>query len=570
VLGSFCLVLHGHLPYVLRHGRTPHGENWLHEAAAETYLPLLALIDELQFLGARPAFALGLTPILLEQLAHPVFRAGFRAYLAERRERARSDRREFEETGEPHLAYLATRWDEWYGERSEQFEALAGDLPAAFAARMGAGLQLLGSAATHAYLPLLFQESSVRAQVRAGQAASRRCLGTTPRGFWLPECAYRPRGPWTAPIAWAGHADRTGTERIVADAGVTHFFVEHTLLGRARPTAARNGGAWHAVGPEEAQSHPRRGWRSVNEPHGVDSDGELPPRVSAFARDAEVCEQVWSGSIGYPADGAYLDFHKQRSAERGLRYWKVTDARTGLADKQPYHPDDVSGRVHAHATHFCGLVKDRLRAEKQRTGREGIVVAAFDAELFGHWWFEGPRFLRDVLLTLNADPEIALETPEHVLERAPPDKVVALPEGSWGEGGDHRVWTDPSVHWMWEVEYRCETSFGRATFDLPWRENAGVRGLLERAARELLLLQASDWPFAITRGQAVDYGIKRFVLHVSRFDALLEACDVTARGSGGKSGKGAAELDEVLRHAVQDVDLHDVVFPEIDLSWWRA
>ncbi len=565
-LGSFCLVLHGHLPYVLRHGRSPHGEDWLHEAVAETYLPLLALIDEFSFLGKRPRFGLGLTPVLLEQLAHEVFRGGFRAYLRERLERAEQDRRAFEAAGESHCSRLAERWKGWYLERQAQFESVGGDLCAAFARRASDGLlQILGSAATHAYLPLLCEDSSVRAQIRAGLASSRRRLGFSPRGFWLPECAYRPRGPWRAPIDWSGKDDRPGLERLVADEGVSHVFVEHHLLERGRSRAVRHGAAWRTVDEHEADKYPGQGWRSVHEVHGVASGDERPPRLSAFARHPGLCEQVWSGAIGYPADGAYLEFHKLRGPERGLRYWKITDKEVDLGHKHPYRPDDIPGRIHVQAQHFCGRVKEHLRDHRERTGRAGVAVAAFDAELFGHWWFEGPQFLRDVLLTLDADPEVDVLAPEEVLERAPPDKLLALPEGSWGEGGDHRVWTDPRVHWMWEIEYRCEVTFGRLTYELPWREHEPLARLLRKAARELLLLQASDWPFAITRGQALDYGIKRFILHVARFESLADLC--RRLGSGSASGD---ELDPVERHAIEDADLHDLIFADIDLDWWNA
>jgi 1,4-alpha-glucan branching enzyme len=193
-----------------------------------------------------------------------------------------------------------------------------------------------------------------------------------------------------------------------------------------------------------------------------------------------------------------------------------------------------------------------------------VVTATFDAELFGHWWFEGPQFLRDVVLTLNSDPDINLSTAEQFLADHPPDKTVSLPEGSWGEEGDHRVWTNDKVNWMWDIEYRCEAIFGRMTFQLPWRENAKVKALLEQAARELLLLQASDWQFVITRGQAVDYGIKRFMLHVARFETLMDLAEKVASDS-----EYLGHLTEVEKHEIADAEIHDVIFPQIDLNWWN-
>ena len=236
------------------------------------------------------------------------------------------------------------------------------------------------------------------------------------------------------------------------------------------------------------------------------------------------------------------------------RNWPNNEAR----------PDDVSGRIYEHARHFCDYVKLRLCDYHRQTGRFGQVVATFDAELFGHWWFEGPQFLRDVVLTLNADPDVELLTAEQALQQHRPDKMVSMPQGSWGEGGDHRVWSNPQINWMWDIEYRCEADFGKATFELPWETNDQIARLLKKAGRELLLLQSSDWPFAITRGQAIDYGVKRFMQHVARFETLLELAQKLA-GDSAYLGK----LNEIEQFEIKDAEIHDVIFADIDLDWWR-
>jgi len=564
-VGSFCLVLHGHLPYVLRHGTWPHGEDWLYEAAAGTYLPLLAAIQECEFLNGNPKLTLGLTPILLEQLSHEDFKSGFEGYLSDRRERAEADRREFESRHDAHFATLAAGWERIYERLSGQFADMGRDIPAAFAACAGRGVvEILTSSATHAYLPLLYEDSSVHAQLRAGAFTSQRVLGSRPRGVWLPECAYRPPGPWYAPIPWGQPRNRPGTEHFVSPLGLTHFFVESQLFEHSRSEWVDNGG-WRKVSWEEADKYPDRGWRSVQEPVRVASDGADPGAVSAFARDPSICEKVWSGDVGYPADGVYLEFHKRHGERRGLKYWKITGRRIDLGGKEPYYPQDVPGRIYEHAQHFCDQVKGRLWDHHRRTGRHGVVTASFDAELFGHWWFEGPQFLRDVILSLNADADVDLCTPAEYLERHPPDKAAALPEGSWGDGGDHRVWVNERVNWIWDVEYRCEALFGKLTYHLPWRERSDLRDILERAGRELLLLQASDWPFVIARDQAVDYGIKRFVQHVGRFECLAEMAE-RLRDHPGHLDR----LSEVERFELQDAEVHDVVFPHIDLNWWNV
>jgi len=564
-IGSFCLVLHGHIPYVLRHGLWPHGEDWLYEAVTETYLPLLAILDECTFLNARPRITVGLTPVLLEQLAHQDFRDGLDRYIRDRIDRARSDHREFTSMGNGEMARLANRWINWYAERADQFRRISGDIPKAFAERANQGLiEILTSAATHAYLPLLYEDSSIRAQIRAGEASSQRALGFKPTGFWLPECAYRPGGPWKPAVSWAGKDNRLALERMLADESVTHCFVEHHLVERSNSEHVLNYGNWQKVDWQEAVKYAGRGWRSINELHALDSDASGEVRVVAFARDQKICEQVWSGWIGYPADPAYLEFHKRWGPKRGLRYWKVTGKNVDLGQKHLYDPEAIAGKVYANARHFCDFVKFQLRQYHQRTGRHGVAVAAFDAELFGHWWFEGTQFLRDVLLTLNADSDVELSTAKEFMKQHPVDKAASMPPGSWGEGGDHRVWTNPSIQWMWEVEYRCETLFGKLTFQLPWRKRPDIHDLLKKAGRELLLAQASDWLFMVSRGQAIDYGIKRFMQHVSRFEALTDLCGNLAQDSAYLS-----RLTQAERHEIEDTDVHDVVFEDIDLNWWN-
>ncbi len=563
-LGHFCLVLHGHLPYVLRHGTWPHGEDWLYEAAAETYLPILSMIDECVFLNAMPRFTMGLTPVLLEQLSHEHFKDGFEHYLQDRVAQAKRDRKDFDKVDNGHMGYLADQWAEWHGELLEQFRKIDRDIPKAYGERAAKGyVEILTSNATHGYMPLLYEDSSIRAQIRAGIASSERILGFKPTGMWLPECAYRPGGPWNPPIGWAGKDYRIGIEHLVADEGITHFFVENHLIEQSHSEQVFNDGQWWKVGWDEASKYPSRGWHSVNEAHSVNSDGTGLGRAVAFARDQDVCEKVWSGSIGYPADGVYLEFHKKWGPKRGLRYWKITGAKTDLGDKHLYYPENVPGKLHEHAQHFVNSIKDKLRAHRDQTGHTGVVVTCFDAELFGHWWFEGPKFLRDVMLSINSDPQVAMSTTANYLKEKPADKVVSMPEGSWGEEGDHRVWTNDQINWMWDIEYRCEATFGRLTSELAWRENKEVKTLLEKAGRELLLLQASDWPFVIRRGQAVDYGIKRFMQHVSRFEVFTDLAEKVADDSD-----YLGQLNEVEKHEIADADLHDVIFPEIDLNWW--
>ena len=206
-------------------------------------------------------------------------------------------------------------------------------------------------------------------------------------------------------------------------------------------------------------------------------------------------------------------------------------------------------------------VRAVLVEHAETTGRHGIVTAPFDAELFGHWWHEGPRFLGELFRALHHDPAVAPTTVGAFLDAHPPDKVVTLPEGSWGEGGDHRVWFNEELRWTWEAAYRAEDRFLASVDSLPWRERADVAEPLRAAARELLLLQASDWQFVIHSKGAVDYGFRRFCEHLGRFDRACTIADRRARGVA----DGPVQAAELT-----DIAVHDDVFADLDLAWWDA
>jgi 1,4-alpha-glucan branching enzyme len=301
----------------------------------------------------------------------------------------------------------------------------------------------------------------------------------------------------------------------------------------------------------------QRGWRNVMEPVGVRSEPG-PADVFAFARHPKVSEQVWSGTIGYPGTGQYLEFHR-KYGERGLRYHKVTHNKAPLSNKDPYYPDDVPGKIFEHASDFCNVVRGVLHEYRNQTGRPGTVVAPFDAELFGHWWFEGIRFIRDVVLTLNSAGDVKLATVEEALAHNPKDKVVRMPEGSWGEKGNHSVWINDRNRWMWEIEYRAEGSLLKGLYTLPWQKNKQVGELLTHAARELVLLQASDWPFVVHTQGATDYGIQRMAGHSTNFNRAIDMAEHVAKGE---------KLDDLMKAELAEMALHDSIFPDLDLNWW--
>jgi 1,4-alpha-glucan branching enzyme len=539
--GSFVLALHGHMPWVLHHGRWPHGEHWLFEAAAGVYLPMLSILDELAAVGVQDAFSLGLTPVLLEQLRHPTLRSGLSEYLEDRLRRSRDD------AHEPALEHRARHWEQEFVALRALWDRIDGDIVGAFAQHAAAHrIELLSSFATHGYAPLLKHDRCIRSQLEVGLAVSERHLGFRPTGIWLPECAFRPEGPWTQPVLGGPTRLRMGVDRILQEHGVTHFFISAEMAAGARSEGRlQPDGSFEKVGWDEADRHPEVGWRSVLEPHWVGTHGG-PSSVAAFARHPAVSERVWSADVGYPGDPRYLEFHKRRHGD-GLRYWRVTDRKLDLGDKQPYEPESIPSVVYNHGQHFAAVVRDQLASWRSRTGRDGCVTATFDAELFGHWWHEGPGFLREAILALHHDPTVRLQTAAGRLASHPPQEVVWLPEGSWGAGNDHRVWLNDQTRWTWEALHRAEDRF----FGLKWKveqkqHRVRAEAMLRLAARELLLLQASDWQFVVHTDQAVDYGFRRFATHLSCFDTICTMVDDLLNGNRAHTPAQKAHRDLAL------------------------
>src|SRR5437763_12568848 len=329
-------------------------------------------------------------------LASPRFRDGFLAYLEERASRADADRREFEAYGDEHARGAAVAWSEFYDAAKVDFlEKYNRDLLAALKRLQQSNrIEIIVSAATHGYLPLLGRDESIEAQLGIGITSYRRRFGRRPRGIWLPECAYRPGYAWSRPVGPARAWLRPGLEEFLARKCLRYFFVDTHLVAGGAPI-----GTYEDRLAERRLDAAREGTGlSPNEPYAITASRRR--RVAVLARDPRSSVQVWSADYGYPGDGAYLEFHRKHGMD-GLRYWRVTDRRLALPEKVLYDPSAARARAEAHADHFASLVIETLREHREATGRTGVVVAPFDTELFGHWWFEGPWWLEAVLRKLE-------------------------------------------------------------------------------------------------------------------------------------------------------------------------
>jgi 1,4-alpha-glucan branching enzyme len=598
--GFLALTLHAHLPYVVNHGTWPHGIEWLHEAAAETYLPLLRVLANLERDGIPANFNINLSPILLEQLAHPYFIAEFPRYLTRKIIAAREDEAFFIQAGDLHLTETARIWSRFFATALDDFNALGGDIIQGFRRFHDAGLiEIITCAATHGYLPLLGTDESVRAQIRTAVDTHVRHLGTHPRGMWVPECGYRPAGFWIYPVMPAGTEEphpgfeRIGIEQALSESNIDYFFADTHLIEMSHRFASPYGSPQSRLPRDpllaEEMEGPRR---SLYQPYYVDGPYDKRYATTVFPRDPSTGLQVWSGDTGYPGDSNYLDFHKKRFPG-GHRYWQVTGGHIDMADKLVYWPHQAAERVQEHASHFVSLVYaslgeslgepggDSLResagkspgessAERQSNAIPPVLCAPFDAELFGHWWFEGPMWLEAVCRilhqktldkTVDDSPRVATITCTQYLERYPRAGFIAMPEGSWGAEGNHQVWMNPETSWTYTHIYAAELFTRKVCSSCVWRESELGMRIARQLCRELLLLESSDWQFLITTGAARDYAESRFLTHNDQFLELNTIWQAFERDRS---------INEHMMTRLAAIEERDSIFPDIDPGLWAA
>jgi 1,4-alpha-glucan branching enzyme len=505
--GSLALILHTHLPFV-RHPEHQEflEEDWLFEAITESYLPLIAMMQRSIVDGMPFKLSMTFSPTLCAMLQDSLLQERYLRYLNRSIDLAV---REIERNQQDEqLRKLA----EFYHERllgiKDQFASeWKGDILEAFRRFQCAGrLEIMATAATHGLLPLLQQPpEAIRAQVLIGCDSFRSTFNLDPRGFWLPECAYT-----------------SGLENVMQEANLRWFVLDAhgVILGEPRPRHAIYAPYFTAAGP------------------------------AVFARDNDVSRQIWSATEGYPGDPAYRDFYRDIGFDlpadyvrpgigaalgrrfTGLKYHRVT----GLKDeKELYDPAHAERVAEKHAHHFFETTRQKLN-ELCELGFDPIVVAPFDTELFGHWWFEGPQFLESFIRKAGSRPQdlrlvrdenesrppLQLTTPTEFLISHPTQQTIAPVASTWGENGYLGVWLDSTNAWIYphlhSAARRLKDLVGRYASDDSERTNR----VLQQLTRELLLAQSSDWTFLIKNGTAKHYATKRANDHLLRFNRLYE------------------------------------------------
>ena len=561
--GSLLLVLHSHLPYVIRHGRWPHGVEWLCEATVECYIPLLDELFSLREEGIRPGITISFSPVLLEQLADEEFPGILEEYIEGRIRLAEADLQSFRQSEKTELVGAAEYMLEWYREIGETFVSrYERDILARYRDLRDVGaIALQTCGATHGYFPLLGYDQSIHAQIQVALDSHYRHFRHRPRGIWMPECAYRPEGYWAPPVRseFPGGTERAGIEKLIEAGGMDHSIVDAHLV--------RGGEAveWYTA---RFRDHGDSGTREIahvplSDPNSIYRSYQVAgartkerSSVQVFPRDVDSALHVWSSVTGYPGGAPYLEFHKKHHASGG-RYWRVTGRETGLEGKEVYDPKAASRQVAEDARSFALHLTSKAEEYTRQTGERGTICLPFDTELFGHWWHEGPAFLGRLIREIDRSEGLKTRTSPEELDRLGGGLPIALPEGSWGDSGDHRVWLNDETAWTWPIIWAAEK---RLIDLLSVRDRSSLKQerALKQAARELLLMQASDWQFLITTESAVDYATERFNDHAESFETIATYVE------GLQKGVERYDLfDELCR-----LEARDRLFPGLDLDHW--
>jgi 1,4-alpha-glucan branching enzyme len=521
-LGYLCLVLHAHLPFV-RHPEYDDflEEDWLYEAITETYIPLLDVFEGLDRDGVDWRMTMSISPTLSAMLADPLLQYRYLRHLDNLLALAAKELERTRWTPEFHV--LAQMYHRRFSRCREVFvNQYHNNLLHGFKRFFDAGkLELITCAATHGFMPLMIvNDNARRAQVEIGCREFERHFGRRPQGIWLPECGYAP-----------------GVDEVLRDAGLRYFFTDtHGILF--------------------AEPRPR---------YGVYAPLLCPKSsVAALGRDTESSKQVWSAIEGYPGDFNYRDFyrdvgfdldyeyvkpHLHKTGIRtllGIKYYKIT-GRTD--DKEPYNPPVAQEKAAEHAGNF--LFNREKQAEwlsGSMDGRPALIVAPYDAELFGHWWFEGPDWINYLLRKVHYDQQTikTITVPEY-LDRHPTIQVAQPTMSSWGYKGYSEVWLEGSNDWIYRHLHEGADRMVEMAKKHP-NSDGLLRRALNQAARELLLAQSSDWAFIMKTGTMVDYARERTCLHINAFNHLYESI-------------GRGEIDEGW---LAEIEKRHNLFPEMD------
>lgn len=491
--GFLALILHAHLPYV-RHPEFPDflEEDWFYEAITETYIPLLRVYHQLANDGINFKLTMSLSPTLISMFKDLLLQ---QRYLKRIENLIELAEKEVERTRWlPDFHEVALMYLEHFRFCHYFFtEKARCDLTLPFKELSDAGyLEIITCGATHGFMPLMMNSMAERAQIAIAVQTHLQALGRSPRGIWLPECGYKP-----------------GIDELLREQGIRFFFTDaHGIL--------------------HASPRPK---------YGVFAPIYCSSGVAAFGRDLESSKQVWSANEGYPGDPDYREFYRDIGhdldydylhsylpssgirVQTGIKYFRITGRSY---DKQPYNIWNAREKAALHAGNFMFNREKQIEYLASLLDRPPIVISPYDAELFGHWWFEGPLWLDFLIRKIAYDQKtLRLITPADYLEMFPKNQVSKPSMSSWGYKGYNEVWLEERNDWIYHHLHKLAERMVELATDFP-HAAGNLERALNQAARELLLLQSSDWAFIMKTGTMVDYAVRRTKVHIHRFNQLYE------------------------------------------------
>jgi 1,4-alpha-glucan branching enzyme len=499
--GYLALLLHAHLPFV-RHPEheTALEESWLFEAITETYVRLFMVLEGLVEDGVDFRLTFSLTPTLATMLLDPLLTERYLARLDRSIDLARKEI--IRTSNQPQLQTLACMYEQLFLKVRHAFvDWYGGNLVNAFKRFQNLGkVEVIACAATHGYLPLLaVNESAVRAQIRIGVELYTQLFDCPPKGFWLPECGYYP-----------------GVDRILADFGI-------------RYTVLETHGITHA---------------SVRPKYGVYGPLRCPSGVAVFGRDPDSSKQVWSSAEGYPGDFDYREFYRDIGfdldfdyikpyihphgirVDTGMKYYRITGPNR---QKELYVPEWAETKAERHAAHYLAGRIEQIRRLSKMMDRKPLILAPYDAELFGHWWWEGPTWLDHLIRKTAAEQNtVKLITLSGYLDEYPENQTAQPSQSSWGHKGFSDVWLNSQNDWIYPHLHAAAETMERIAGAVGDDTPPLTRRATDQAARELLLAQASDWAFMINAGAMVQYAASRTKNHLLRFRELARQIEAAA------------------------------------------
>ncbi|MBR3134206.1 MAG: DUF1957 domain-containing protein [Clostridia bacterium] len=530
--GYVSFVLHAHLPFVHHPESEDYlEEQWLFEAISETYIPLITTFQKLVDEGVDFRFTMSLTPPLLNMLDNKLLQKRYIKYLKNHIELSK---KEIDRTKDNHrMNKLSHYYYDRYSNDLHIFKDIYNcNLINAFKKFNDLGvLEIIGCGATHGYFPILYvNEKTVRAQIALGVQSYNKYFNKPIKGFWLPECGYVPEA-----------------DKYLREFGVQYVLVETHGILYADPTPL----------------------------YGTYAPIVSPDGVVAFGRDLESSRQVWSSINGYPGDFNYREFYRDIGYDAPYDYIKPYIASNGVRvstgikyhritgkfeEKDIYDLQWAQDSVNMQAGHFFDCRCKQIEFLSHNTENPPIIVCPYDAELYGHWWYEGPDWLYTLAKKIYYDDcNFELITPGEYIEKYPNMQLSTPCRSSWGAKGYSYVWLNSSndyIHRHLHVagDRMCELAYQYSNEP----SNSLKRRILNQCARELVLAQSSDWLFIITNGTMVDYAKKRVKDHIGRFTKLYLWL---------KNDNELIERDSLAdkkMKLLENIEQKDCIFPEMD------